>query len=160
MELAEKYNEEKNRAEAGNRAKSDFLANISHELRTPITVVKGSAELLAKIPNQHPVAVNAVKRLQQASDEMQVLTETFLLLGKESISPRYFADVDLAEALQTSKIAAALLDVLSQEPPSSTNVLLGAKNSFITPHQAWASQESRERLLQGIVKNIQDFISN
>ncbi len=62
-------------------------------------MIKGSAELLAKIPDQHPLAVNAVKRLQRASDEMQVLTETFLLLGKESISQRYFADVSLEAAL-------------------------------------------------------------
>ncbi|MCK8046182.1 HAMP domain-containing histidine kinase [Shewanella sp. 1CM18E] len=87
----------------------EFSHFASHELRTPITVVKGSAELLAKIPDQHPVAVNAVKRLQQASDEMQVLTETFLLLGKESISPRYFADVDLAEALQKQLTEMAVL---------------------------------------------------
>ncbi|WP_108945259.1 sensor histidine kinase [Shewanella halifaxensis] len=78
----------------------EFSHFASHELRTPITVVKGSAELLAKIPNQHPVAINAVKRLQQASDEMQILTETFLLLGKESISQRHFVDVDLEAALR------------------------------------------------------------
>ncbi|MGS0679871.1 sensor histidine kinase [Shewanella sp. 125m-7] len=77
----------------------EFSHFASHELRTPITVIKGSAELLAKIPDQHPLAVNAVKRLQRASDEMQVLTETFLLLGKESISQRYFADVSLEAAL-------------------------------------------------------------
>lgn len=78
----------------------EFSHFASHELRTPITVIKGSAELLAKIPDQPPLAVNAVKRLQRASDEMQVLTETFLLLGKESISQRYFADVDLEIALR------------------------------------------------------------
>ncbi|MGS0692813.1 sensor histidine kinase [Shewanella sp. 0m-8] len=78
----------------------EFSHFASHELRTPITVIKGSAELLAKIPDQHPLAVNAVKRLQRASDEMQVLTDTFLLLGKESISQRYYADVSLEDALR------------------------------------------------------------
>lgn len=87
----------------------EFSHFASHELRTPITVIRGSAELLAKIPNQHPLAVNAVKRLQRASDEMQVLTETFLLLGKESISSRYIAEVDLAEALQSQLTEMAVL---------------------------------------------------
>jgi glycerate dehydrogenase len=65
---------------------------------------------------------------------------------------------DLFEGLENETIGAALLDVLSEEPPAADHILLNAKNCFITPHQAWASHGSRERLLKGIVQNIQAFL--
>ena len=64
---------------------------------------------------------------------------------------------DLGKALDERKIAAALLDVLSSEPPSEDHLLLNSQNCFITPHQAWASQASRGRLLQGIIDNIKAY---
>lgn len=66
---------------------------------------------------------------------------------------------DLADQLNSNNLRAAFLDVLSTEPPLSTNPLLKTKNCFITPHVAWASVESRKRLMQGLAHNIQAFIS-
>ena len=66
---------------------------------------------------------------------------------------------DLADQLNANKLRAAFLDVLSTEPPLSSNPLLKAKNCFITPHVAWASVESRKRLMQGLAHNIQAFLS-
>jgi len=65
---------------------------------------------------------------------------------------------DLAIALENDVINYACLDVLSSEPPKDNNPLLNAKNCIITPHIAWASIESRERLINGIAQNIKSFI--
>lgn len=65
---------------------------------------------------------------------------------------------DLAEALKEGRIRAACLDVLSSEPPASDNPLIGIKNCYITPHIAWATQSSRQRLLNGIASNIEGFL--
>jgi len=65
---------------------------------------------------------------------------------------------DLAEALNTGKIAGAGLDVLSVEPPHAENPLLSAKNCYITPHIAWATHAARSRLMKTVGENIHAFL--
>jgi glycerate dehydrogenase len=65
---------------------------------------------------------------------------------------------DLAEALNHETITGAALDVLSTEPPSANNPLLHAKNCLINPHVAWATFESRARLMDVVVNNIESFL--
>jgi glycerate dehydrogenase len=67
----------------------------------------------------------------------------------------------LAEALRRGEIAGAGIDVLSHEPPSQGSPLLESNipNLIVTPHIAWASQESRQRLIEEIARNIQAFIN-
>lgn len=65
---------------------------------------------------------------------------------------------DLANALNSGKVYAAGLDVLSTEPISQNNPLLKAKNCIITPHISWAAKEARERILRTTEKNIASYI--
>lgn len=65
---------------------------------------------------------------------------------------------DLAEALNSGKVAGAALDVVSTEPIRADNPLLKAKNCIITPHISWAPKESRQRLMDIAVDNLRKFV--
>lgn len=82
----------------------------------------------------------------------------FLNLGRGPIVD----EAALTEALNTGMIAAAGLDVLSQEPMSEDNPLRSIKDSerlIITPHIAWASIEARTRLMEIILDQIKEFFN-
>lgn len=66
---------------------------------------------------------------------------------------------DLTDALNSGKVAAAGLDVVSSEPIAANNPLLQAKNCIITPHIAWAPKESRGRLMDIAIENVRQFLA-
>ena len=64
----------------------------------------------------------------------------------------------LEQALLSGKLLGAGLDVLSSEPVPNGNPLLKLKNCFITPHIAWATRESRMRLMNQAVENLKAWM--
>ena len=66
---------------------------------------------------------------------------------------------DLADALNSGKVAFAGLDVVSTEPIRGDNPLLKAKNCIITPHMSWGSQGSRRRIMECTVENVRAYQS-
>ena len=66
---------------------------------------------------------------------------------------------DVADALNSGKIAAAGLDVVYTEPIRGDNPLLKAKNCIITPHMSWAPKESRQRIMDCTVDNVKAYLA-
>jgi len=66
---------------------------------------------------------------------------------------------DVADALNSGKMAGAGLDVVYTEPIRGDNPLLKAKNCIITPHISWAPKESRQRIMDCAVQNAEAYLA-
>ena len=66
----------------------------------------------------------------------------------------------LANALRQGALGGAGVDVLSLEPPVAGNPLLALDipNLIITPHSAWGSRESRQRMVEQLAESIQGWL--
>ncbi|MDF3128094.1 D-2-hydroxyacid dehydrogenase [Kiritimatiellaeota bacterium B1221] len=64
----------------------------------------------------------------------------------------------VASSLTSGHLGAALLDVLSTEPPKADNPLLNAPRAWITPHIAWATRAARSRLIEILTGNVEAFL--
>jgi len=65
----------------------------------------------------------------------------------------------LFDALESGHLSGAAVDVIETEPMLDTCPLLKAKNITITPHSAWIPLETRQRLFDVVVDNIEAFLS-
>ena len=65
---------------------------------------------------------------------------------------------DLADALSFGKVSYAAMDVVEHEPIPKDSPLLTAPNVFITPHIAWAAKETRQRLMDIAVANLEAYV--
>ncbi len=65
----------------------------------------------------------------------------------------------LADALRAGRLGGAAIDVLPQEPPVDGNPLLAGDipNLIVTPHIAWAAREARQRCIDEMAANVEDF---
>ena len=64
----------------------NFTRDASHELRSPLTVIRMAADVISADPSLSDTALTHVQRIRQAAKDMEELTEAFLLLARESVS--------------------------------------------------------------------------
>ncbi len=68
----------------------------------------------------------------------------------------------LVEALKSNEIAGAGMDVFTQEPADNSNPLLANShlpNLLLTPHVAWGSDSSIQKLSDILIDNIDEFVA-
>jgi len=89
----------------------DFVANASHELRTPITVIAGFVETLQDQTESNNIKA-PLEKIQQQTERMQQILEDLSLLARleSGDTPPMQERVDLAELLQQVHNDALILD--------------------------------------------------
>lgn len=92
-------------------------------------------------------------------DELALMRPDALLLN--TARGGIVDEAALADALKQGQLGGAGVDVLTQEPPAADHPLLqpDIPNLIVTPHNAWASKEARQRLLEGVAANIRDYLA-
>ena len=129
-------------------------------------------------PNDSGRAIGEYVSLDELYKRADVITlhcnltpENTRLINKQSIAKmkdgvilinnargQLIVEQDVADALNSGKIAGAGLDVVYTEPIRADNPLLRAKNCIITPHISWAPVESRQRIMEQTARNIKAFM--
>lgn len=109
---------------------------------------------IADIVSLHCPATPETRKLISAAALAKMKPGSFLVNTSRGA---LIDEAALAEALNAGRLAGAGLDVLDGEPPSPGNVLLAAKNCFITPHLAWSGDEARAALLKIAGENLRAF---
>lgn len=117
------------KAEAGSRAKSDFLSRMSHEIRTPMNAIVGLADLTEMIPS--------------LPEKAQIN------LTKIKTSSRYLLSL-INDILDMSRIESGKMEL--EQNPFSLNVLLCDIESMLT------AEAERRELTFRVEKNLQDDV--
>ena len=139
-----------------------FGMRVITHTRTPSKITDGTEavsleELLTRsdVVTLHcPLTADNARLIN--ADTLRLMKPTALLIN--TARGGLIDEPALAEALNSSVIAAAKLDVLTLEPMREDCPLYGAKNCAFTPHIAWAPIETRERLLAEVAGNLKAWI--
>ena len=101
--------QDKNAAlEAANRLKLAFIEVASHELRTPVTIVAGTAQFLAEMPDLPPALIEWVQGLHHSSRRLQDVMEQIITMLQAG---RFQQGLDRRYTNLSSLLATAIDDV-------------------------------------------------
>ncbi len=133
-----------------------LIAQRNHEDQRPGRIPLQQLLAESDVISLHCPLTDDTQLLIQANELLQMKSSAILI---NTARGGIVNEDDLVTALKAGQIAGAGFDVLSCEPPAENNPLLvyNSPRLIITPHVAWASRESRQRLLNEIARNIEAF---
>ncbi len=119
----------------------DFTRDASHELRSPLTVIKIASDSLSKSDGLNDHQRKTLSRIEKAAKDMEELTEAFLLLARESDQSL------LADWININDVVTGEID--------RAQILVGDKNVVIR-HSADSAMtiEAPEKVLSSVIGNL------
>ena len=126
-------------------AQKQFIGNIAHELRTPLSIIKANTEvwlLDAQVPeSMHEMHRSNLEELDRISDIINNLLSLNVLIKPERIP---FANVDVEEVVQR---------VVEKVTPIAQKKSLRFSVQTGDEHFAWGNQSAIEQIVMNIMKN-------
>ncbi len=94
-ELSQTFNEMMDRIEGGYKTQQQFVSDASHELRTPIAVIKGYVNMLDRWgKNDKAILEESIEAIKNETDNMQDLIEKLLFIARSDKSTLNFTKED------------------------------------------------------------------
>ena len=128
------------------RMRSEFVANVSHELKTPITSIKGFAELLdSGVVQDHALVESYLRRIREESERMTNLIEDILRLSSLESGQSQEQRPELVDLREMAE------DILYSLTPqiSKRNITAQAEGEGC----CWAVPDDMRQLLKNIIEN-------
>jgi signal transduction histidine kinase len=139
---------ERNEAlETADRLKTEFLANISYELRTPLTTIRGYAELYRQGALGEDRLPNAMRRIEQEAERMSRLVAELLELARLDRT----SSLDLTDTDLTGLVTDAVADALAVEPERPVRTELPRSPLVVT-----ADEPRLRQVLANLLGNIRE----
>ncbi|WP_338103688.1 HAMP domain-containing sensor histidine kinase [Pseudomonas typographi] len=86
-ELAASYNQTQGRLAAALRREQQFTSDVSHELQLPIHTLEAACQELLQAHHTDPRIQRQISRMARATEQMELLVSTFLLLARDYEAP-------------------------------------------------------------------------
>ncbi len=144
-ELVKSFNSMVKRLKEGVQKMERFNNDVSHELKTPLTVIKGEAEITLCKPRESKEYINSIKTIEKEAMQIQKIVDGLLLLTR-------FSKANIQSSFEFCSIDSILLDMIKKY-----NTLLKRKNISLEIQKIEViSQKVNPLLIKAIFSNLID----
>lgn len=147
----EQEKESTRKAKVAGEVKNTFLANMSHDIRTPMNAIIGFADIIAKHPEDETIVRNAVTKIQASGDILLKIINDVLDLSKiES------GKAEIAEAVTDLEQLTEKLKMMLEYSIDKGKIEFRVKNRIANP-LVWCDATKLQQVLVNVLNNAVKF---